>query len=308
MKKAALIVIYVCIVVLIVPLITVKLCINKREKEKYVNVYIKDEDRVEKMEVSQYLKEVVSAEMPAEFALEALKAQAVACRTYLENRRGNNDASHKGGDICTDYTHCKAWIREADRKSAWGNKADEYWEKISRAVDETENVIITYKGSPISALFHSTSSGHTENAKDVWGNDVPYLVSVESEGCLHSPKYKSEYSCTADEFKTTILDNVENANPDSELFSDIKRSEAGGIITLKVLGAEIKGTTFRTIFDLRSTNVQLELMGDTVKMSVLGYGHGVGMSQYGAGYMAAQGSSYKDILHKYYTGVEIVEK
>lgn len=311
MKKISLFVIYICILTLIVPLLTINICINIWEKEKYINVYVKNEDKVEKMEISQYLKEVVAAEMPASFSFEALKAQAVAARTYLENRRmsGDSDEAHKGADICTDYTHCKAWLSEADRRNAWEeDKRDEYWDKISKAVDETENEIITYDGKPISAVFHSTSSGKTESAKDVWGSDIPYLQSVESEGDLYSPKYNSEFICSIDEYKNRISERVENTNPDAELFSDIIRSDAGGIISLNVMGVTINGTEFRNIFGLRSTNVQFETVENNIHMNVLGYGHGVGMSQYGADYMGTQGSTYKEILAKYYIDTKLEKK
>ena len=158
----------------------------------------------------------------------------------------------------------------------------------------------------ISAVFHSTSSGKTENAEDVWGNKVPYLVSVVSEGDELSPKYSSEFSCDVNEFYGKISEYTKNADINHEIFSDIKRSEAGGIISLKVYGVEIKGSEFRNIFNLRSTNIQLEREGDNIIMKVSGNGHGVGMSQYGAEFMAKNGKDYKDILKKYYPGTEII--
>ena len=308
LKKVVFVILYICILTIVIPFISVKIGINHFKKENYINVYIKSEDKVEKMNTSQYLKEVVAAEMPAEFSFEALKAQAVAARTYLENRKisNTNDEAHKGADICTDSTHCKAWKRESEIKNSWEkDKCDEYWDKISRAVEETQGQILTYKGKPISAVFHSTSSGITESAKDVWGNDIPYLQNVQSEGDLHSPKYHSEYLCSIDEYKNNIEKNIKNTNPDSQPFSDILRSPAGGIITMKVYGAEIKGTDFRSFFGLQSTNIQLEIKENNVYMSVLGYGHGVGMSQYGAAYMGSHGSSYKDILSTYYPGTTL---
>jgi len=311
MKKILLIIFYIFILTLIVPFIVVRICINNNEKEKYINVYVKAEEKVREMEVSQYLKEVVSAEMPAEFEFEALKAQAVAARTYLERKKelNENDEAHKGAVICTDSTHCKAWISEEERRKMWNSeKNDEYWDKISRAVDETEDEILMYKGEIVNAVFHSTSSGKTENSADVWGNDVPYLKSVESEGDLFSPKYKSEFSCSEEEFKNKITEKVENAVSEAELFSDIVRSEAGGIISMKVLGVDMKGTEFRNIFGLNSTNIQFQVENGFVHMSILGYGHGVGMSQYGADYMASQGYNYKDILLKYYQGTELLKK
>ena len=283
---------------------------KKDEPYKTISVYIKAEDKVCDMDMSQYLKEAVAAEMPAEFEPEALKAQAVAARTYLVNRikADNPDAKkeHNGAQICTDSTHCKAWMSEADRKNAWEkDKADAYWKKISDAVESTSGIIITYNNAPISAVFHSTSSGFTENAKDVWGGDVPYLVSVESKGDEASPKFHSELVLSVEDFKKKAEENIDGVNWDSGLFSDIERSGAGGIKTIKLGGVEIKGSKLRSIYGLRSANIDIYEENENVYMEVTGFGHGVGMSQYGANYLASQGMKYEDILKTYYTGVEV---
>lgn len=278
-----------------------------------ISVYIKEEDRVCDMNINQYLKEVVSAEMPAEFNSEALRAQAIAARTYLINRmrayqKSQTPPEHKGAYICTDATHCKAWISEEKRRELWGKeKSDLYWDKISNAVDSTGKLILTYNNEPISAVFHSTSSGFTENAKDVWGGEAAYLVSVKSEGDTASPKYSSEKEITIDEFKRIAEENISGVNWDNQLIGDIVRSDAGGIKTIAVGGIAVKGTDFRFMYDLRSTNIEFEITDSTVKMKVLGYGHGVGMSQYGANYLAENGSNFEDILKTYYTGVELCE-
>ena len=283
------------------------------EDERTVSVYIKNEDKVLEMNESQYLKEVVAAEMPASFELEALKAQAVAARSYLRSRQNAYKVSgappeHKGADMCTDPTHCKAWISEEKRRESWGADADENWDKIKRAVEETKGEVITYNGEVISAVFHSTSSGRTESSKDVWGGDRPYLVGVESKGDELSPKYKSEKEMSLDEFKKTAKANIEGVDFEKGVIGDIARSEAGGILTIEIGGVSVKGTVFRKIYDLRSTNVQVKIDGGRVFFDVTGFGHGVGMSQYGANYLAAQGKSYIDILKTYYTGVEIIKE
>jgi len=285
---------------------------DKKKPEPYdsISVYIASLDTVREMEMSQYLKEVVAAEMPAEFEPEALKAQATAARTYLVNRiqAENKDAKerHKGGDICTDSTHCKAWLSEAERKAAWGEEnADAYWKKISDAVESTSGILITYEEKPISALFHSTSSGFTENAVDIWGGSVPYLVSVESKGEENSPRFTSERTLTIEEFKQIAEGNFEGINWEKGLIGEITRSDAGGIKTIEIGGVTVKGTQFRLCYELRSTNVNLEISQDNITMYVTGFGHGVGMSQYGANYLASQGMDYKEILKTYYTGVEV---
>ena len=281
-----------------------------REPMDEISVYVKAQDAVVSMATAQYLKEVVAAEMPAAFEPEALKAQAVAARTYLLNRvnvhrSGTEIPQHKGADICTDSTHCKAWICEADRRASWESDADTNWEKISAAVDDTTGIVITYNQEPISAVFHSTSSGYTENAKDVWGGNVPYLVSVASLGEEQSPRYQSEVNLSFDEFKAIGTQHIQNVDWNKALISDIVRSDAGGIISITVGGVPLKGSVFRTIFGLRSTNAQITMADDRVIMQVKGFGHGVGMSQYGANYLAGQGKNYVEILKTYYTGVDV---
>jgi len=314
LKKILLFLLFILVITLIIPVIVYykygKYEQPPEESEDIISVYVTSEDKVVEMSKSQYLKEVVSAEMPADFHIEALKAQAVAARSYLTSRmnaykQSEKPKEHKGADICTDPTHCKAWISQEKRMESWGDSAKSNWDKISRAVDETSGQIITYNNEVISAVFHSTSSGRTENSKDVWGGDRPYLVSVESPGDLYSPKYKSEKSISVEEFKKTISNNIENVDFNKELVGEIERSEAGGIITISVGGVEIKGSKLRTLFDLRSTNINVTVTGDTVNFDVTGYGHGVGMSQYGANYLANQGTNYIDILKTYYQGVEI---
>ncbi|MCD8180131.1 MAG: stage II sporulation protein D [Firmicutes bacterium] len=275
-----------------------------------VSVYSADAGCAEDMDINQYLKCVVAAEMPADFETEALKAQAVAARTYLYSRiedaeNGNTAEVHNGATVCTDSAHCQAYISEEERRASWGADADENWDKISAAVEETAGRIMTYDGEIISAVFHSTSSGSTEAAVDVWGADVPYLQSVESEGDRLSPKYSSNLTLSEEEFKSKIDENVSGTDWTGELVSNITRSDAGGIISLDVGGVNIKGSELRNIFSLSSANVELTRENGNITMSVKGYGHGVGMSQYGANYLASQGMGYEEILKYYYTGVEI---
>lgn len=316
MKKIFITILILSVIIVGIPLTTV-LFFKSSKKDNNVNitekilVYIKEEDKVVNMDINQYLKEVIAGEMPAEFNTEALKAQAVAARTYLINRiitykNSEIPEVHKGGYICTDSTHCKAWISEEKIKEKWDKeKRDFYWKKISDAVDNTDDIIITYKGSPISAVFHSTSSGYTENAKDVWGSDVKYLVSVKSDGEEKSPRYYSEVELTHDEFKKIATENIENVNFNDELIGKIIKSDAGGIIYIDIGNVKVKGTDFRFIYGLRSTNVQITITDTTIKMSVKGYGHGVGMSQYGANHLAGEGKNYEEILKTYYTNVEL---
>lgn len=278
------------------------------ETAQQVKVYIKQNDSVQSMDVSTYLTGVTAAEMPSDFEIEALKAQAVAARTYLVSHiNAQVSDEHKGAQICTDSTHCQAWVSEDNFKSVREN-ANEKWNKIRNAVSSTEHEIITYKKQPISAVFFSASSGYTEDAKDVWGKDTPYLRRVKSEGDELSPRYKSEETFTSDEFINKAAEKIEGIDRSKKLYGNIKRSKSGGIITLEICGTEIKGTEFRSIYGLRSTNAELSEENGTVKIEVTGFGHDVGMSQYGANYLAAKGRDYKDILKHYYSGVKIEKR
>lgn len=292
---------------LFIPLIIVSLLSGTNDSPlETVSVYLNSEDRVEEMDIDEYLKCVVAAEMPADFEEEALKAQAVAARTYLKTHMLNEPPEeHKGAAVCADSAHCQAYISEAERRASWGDNANANWEKISEAVEDTGNLIMTYDGAPISAVYHSSSSGRTERAADVWGEDIPYLQSVESEGDLRSPKYKSEVRMSADDFKRIASENIEDIDWNSGLYGNISRSKAGGIVTLDVGGKSIRGTEFRKMFDLNSTNVELSGDSENIIMSVKGYGHGVGMSQYGANYFASEGEKFEEILKTYYLGVKI---
>ena len=309
MKKLLVILFIVIFITLILPLCIIRLVGKLGIPKEYeppdsagtVAVYLSDEGRVADMDINAYLTGVVAAEMPADFEYEALKAQAVAARTYLYSRMeqlasGNISESHNGAAVCTDYTHCQAYT---DREAP---------DNIISAVNETTGEYMTYNGEIISALFHSTSSGATEAAVDVWGSDVPYLQSVPSVGDMESPKYLSSLTLSAEDFKATAEETLDGTDWSNPLFSDIERSKAGGIITLKIGGVSVRGTDFRTMYGLRSTNAELTEKDGNVIMSVRGYGHGVGMSQYGADYMAKNGSSYDEILKTYYTGIEIVKK
>jgi len=324
MKKTIFVIIAVAVVTVLLPtLIIYNTCGFYKAKDKKQNVtaadedvikvYIKNEDKVEEMNINDYLVGVVAAEIPASFNDEAIRAQAVAARSYLIShinsyKTAGVPENHKGADTCTDHTHCQAWMSESDRKAAWNeNEADSNWEKIKKAVLDTSGEVMVYDGAVINAVFHSTSSGKTENAVDVWGSDVPYLKSVESVGEENSPKFSSEVDISVDEYKNIVLTELGSEGIDwsKGLYGDIVRSEAGGIVSMTVGGKSVKGTAFRTAFGIRSTNVDISEADGRIHMSVRGYGHGVGMSQYGANYLAGEGKDYKEILKTYYTGVEI---
>lgn len=260
----------------------------------------------ENMEFEKYILGVVMAEMPATFDSEALKAQSVAARTYALAKMKSESGimAHRGADVCDDFAHCQAYITEKKAKSNWNKNASEYLKKCKNAVDDTEGEIMIYDGEPIKAVFHSSSSGKTENARDVWGGSVDYLVSVESPGERECPSHESEVSVGIEDFKEKVKKEYK-ADFSKEIIGEAEYNDSGSVKSLSVGTVRIKGTEIRKMFDLRSTSFKAEVVGDKVIFRVVGNGHGVGMSQYGANYLAKSGYDYKQILKRYYSGVEI---
>ena len=214
--------------------------------------------QVTEMDLNQYLWGVVAAEMPASFSQEALKAQAVAARTYALNK--GPASNHPDADLCTDYACCQAWIARDKAQGNWGDKAAEYTNKITTAVAETGNQVILYQGQLIDAVFHSSSSAATQDAGDP-----------------------------------------------ASWVGTIQRTQSGSVHAITIGGVTVSGAQARQIFSLRSASFDVSLSGDTFTFSVTGFGHGVGMSQYGADAMAEEGKGYVEILQHYYTGVTVEE-
>ncbi len=274
-----------------------------------VSVNIKMEDgTVAALSLDKYLWRVVAAEMPASFEPEALKAQVVAARTYTLAKMGHTTENHPDADVCTDINCCQAYIDPTQASANWGTNAEAYTLKIATAVADTDSMVIYYSGQPIQALFHSSSAGKTVDAVEVWGNDVPYLVSVDTPEGDEVPNYHSSVSVTPEEFKTRFLaeypDAVLDGTPDT-CFSGPTLNSAGGVASMTVGGVTVRGSVLRSLFSLRSTYFTVSATAQEITFSVTGYGHGVGMSQYGANTLAAQGKTWEDIIHWYYTGVTI---
>lgn len=277
-----------------------------------IKVYITKEDKVVEVPIEEYVKSVVSGEMPAGFEVEALKAQSVAARTYVAAKRGRPCDIAKGGDVC-DTTHCQVYIGKEERITKWEDKGQEYWDKISKAVDETKGKVLAYNKELVQyPQFFSTSSGMTENSKDVFSGDLPYLVSTESIGEEEvAPRFNGEVKLDINKFVETINAKFQDAkltvNNLSEQINIISRSNAGGVKEIKLGEATVRGLDFRLAIGLNSTNFQYTISNDAIIFTTKGYGHGVGMSQWGANVMAKNGSDYSSILKHYYTGIELEE-
>ena len=277
------------------------------DTERTIDVLQKD-GSVTTMTMGDYLWSVVAAEMPASFELEALKAQTVAARTYALRKMTYGSANHPDADVCTDHTCCQAYITPEDAQANWGENAQVYTARIQNAVSGTDGIVALYDGKPIDAVFFSSAAGQTVDAVEVWGNSVPYLTGVESPEGEEVPNYHTTVTLSAEEFKTAFLE----AHPDADLsgtpdswLGNITPNSAGGVESIVVGGITVSGTEMRTLFSLRSTSFTVTEQDGQFTFSVTGYGHGVGMSQYGANAMAKEGSTYEEILKWYYTGISL---
>lgn len=280
------------------------------QKDGGVQLAVKNGDAVEIMALDVYLQGVVRGEMPASFELEALKAQAAAERTYIyyQLAAGRKEA-HPNADVCTDPSCCNAWLSEEAAREKWGGDFDGWESRIEDAVAATDGQVALYDGQPILAVFHSSSAGKTAGAGDVWSGDMPYLRSVDSpEGEETVPNYYSAAEFTAAEAKALLAqahpELTFSGGPD-KWFGAVEKDESGRVGTVEVCGAPLRGVEVRRIFSLRSACFTIDAAADRVTFRVTGYGHGVGMSQYGANELARQGRTWQEILLWYYADITI---
>ena len=274
-------------------------------RDVYIPVLV--DETVEELPLTQYLCGVVAAEMPASYDSEALKAQAVAACSYMVYRSINEpDApEHKGAWVCNDPSHCKGYLSPIQMKQTWGEENyPQYYAKIASAVGAVAGQIMTFDGEPVNAVFHAISAGKTETAADVWGQDVPYLQAVESFVDVNAAQYLSTVDYTKQELYRLL--SILNPQIKEDLtVGEIARTDSGGVRTAEIGGVGFTGAQLRSALSLRSTNFEIAQKEDRFTFTVKGYGHCVGMSQHGAGQLAAAGMSYTDILKTYYTGVFI---
>lgn len=282
------------------------------QKYKTIKLLHTDTGKVEELNIDEYLYGVVSSEMPASYEVEALKAQAVVARTYTIYQAMNNSGKHENADICDNYACCQAWISKEERLAKWATEeAESNWNKIVDAVNSTSGKIITYEGNPINAFFHANSGGVTESSLNIWGGvDYPYLKSVETAGEDGYTQYSSEVKLTKEE----LLNKIKEKYPDcvidftqQDCIKILEYTTSGRVKTIKFGNKEVAGTEARTLLGLKSTNFNVIIEGENVVFSVIGYGHGVGMSQTGADALAKSGSNYEEIIKHFYTNVEIIE-
>lgn len=247
--------------------------------------------------LKEYIIGVVACEMPASFEIEALKAMSVASRTYAMYKLENN----KNYDLYNNDDQC--YITNNEMKNKWGKNFNKYYTRIENVVDETSNQYMTYKDDVIISFYFSISNGYTENVENVFSEKLDYLKSVDST-------FDSEYNYKKDSMEFSLDDFLKKLNIKDKLIKDIniERSETGRVNYIYINDNKFKGTKFRTLLNLKSTDFNISVYNNLVKIETKGYGHGVGMSQYGANVLAKRGYSYDEILKYYYTGVNIVNK
>lgn len=268
-------------------------------------LYVCSTGEIKQLELEEYVCCVLLAEVPYSYEYEALRAMAVAVRTYCLRRiEGENDyTKHFSADLCDDYTHCLGYVSLDEAKIRWGeDNADEYYAAVKKAVDSTVGEVLYYDSELIDAVFHSNSYNYTESAKNIWGYDVPYLTSVTTyENAEISKKVYS---------KDELIVMLENAGisvnkdigPD-EMIEGVTKNKSGRVENIALCGKSITGRRTREIFGTRSTCFDLEFDGEYFVFTSRGSGHGVGLSQFGCEQMAEEGADYKEILSHYYTGI-----
>ena len=329
MKKTIGIVLSVLVCIFLIPVIftsrrIVKTSNSKEDKEEeltianypyhnYATITLlhQDTNQVEEVKLDDYIACVVSAEMPVNYDLEALKAQAIVARTYTIYKM-TTSKKHENADICDKSTCCQAWIAKKDRLKKWKEEeANQNWNKILQAVNDTVGKIITYQGKPINAFFHANSGGKTEVPFYVWGGSgYPYLQVVETAGEEAYSQYQSEAKFTKAELTKKIKEKHQDFKIDwkeKDCIKIVERDDSNRVITVKIGNLNLSGVETRTLLGLRSANFTVKIQNDTILFQVIGYGHGVGMSQTGADAMAKQGKNAEEIIQHFYTGVQITQ-
>ncbi len=264
-------------------------------EEKTVTIKNNETKEEKNLELEEYIIGVVAGEMPASFEIEALKAQAIAARSYAMNKINTSNETY---DLVTDVTN-QVYITTDEMKNKWQSEYDYYYEKIKNAVLETQGLVMKYNDEIISAYYFAMSNGSTEDVSLVFGESKDYLQSVDSSWDENVKNFTVETNITKEEFCKKL-----DISCDDIIIKDIKRSETNRVNEITINNKKFKGTEVRSLLNLRSTDFDIEI-NESIKITTKGYGHGVGMSQYGANEMAKNGSTYEEILKHYYNNIEI---
>lgn len=288
------------------------------EENSLLQIYIVQTGALQEIELEDYVRGVVAAEMPASFHPEALKAQAVAARTYAWQKAGPGGGccpSHPGAALCTESTCCQAWLDDQGAQEKWpAGEADFYLERIAEAVRSTQGQVLTYTGQLITAVYHSTCGGKTEAAAELWsggGQAYPYLQSVDCPYCRSSPAYHQELAMELSAYAAALQGEKEAlpvlAEGNLPLLEVVQKSSSGRNLLLRLgrPGRLYSGSEVRRLLGLPSTHFHWRVEGEKIIFSVRGNGHGAGMCQYGANGLARAGMDYTEILNYYYRGAVV---
>lgn len=269
---------------------------------EYFRVYDAETNNITEMPKNEYIFGVVAAEMPALYHPEALKAQAVAAYTFALTRKAEN--KNNKYDITTASSTDQSFISKEAATLKWGEDAPVYIEKIEKAIAETENLVLTYNGKPITAVYHAISSGKTESSADIWGVELPYLIPVASEDDRLAQNYQTEISFSEAELRNLI---PEFREAETVSFGQSLKTDSGTVKEIEACGKTISGDELRNLLNLRSANFTVAQSSGVFTFTIYGYGHGVGMSQNGADCMAKKGCGFREILNHYYPNCQIEE-
>ena len=316
MRKYALLCCALAVIMITVPLISVRYMRVEGGSENIssesdlprdtIDVMMSNTGSVKTLKMREYIIGSLSGEMSASYHKEALKAQAVACYTFALYVASREEKRPEGADISDDSTVYQSYIDEDARKKKWGDDFEKNEKIMSEAVDDVFGQYLEYDGKPAMAAYHAMCSGKTESAANVWGKSVSYLKSTVSSGDKLAPNYETCQKVSADEFKRILfkkgLTYGDYPTDASKWIGDIERYDSGVVKYVDICGKKISGTDIRSLFSLKSADFDISFADGGFTFTCRGNGHFVGMSQYGADYMARQGSSYDEILNHYYPG------
>lgn len=280
--------------------------------ESEYKVFLSQSGEVITMTPKEYLRGATAAEMPLEYPDEALKAQIIAAHTYAVSykirERSSPTATLAGADISDDPAVGQSYISDAEIKKLYPDDWEEQIAHLDKLIEEVGDLIIIYEGEPIVATYHAISCGMTESAQNIWGAYSPYLVGVDSSGDEQSPDFLSKVLLSQDEVKAALEEaGCELPSDPKKWFSELLRTPAGYVSAAKIGGVSLTGMQLREMFGLRSACFEVTYKNSGFTFAVKGWGHGVGMSQYGAGALAREGKSYSEILKTYYKGISFCE-
>ncbi|TFJ92241.1 stage II sporulation protein D [Lentibacillus salicampi] len=265
-----------------------------------VEVMRANSEQVETVPLETYVSRVVASETPAEFELEALKAQALAARTFIVNRLLHQDGADQS-DV-TDTTSDQVYHNDQELRQSMGSDYEEEMAKIKKAVAATKGEILTYENNPITAAYFSTSNGYTENSEDYWDNKVPYLRSVESPWDTNTQKFMDQKIFTKTELEESLGADLPTLD---KLSMEVSRTEGNRVDQLTMGEKSYSGRKIREELGLKSSDFSIEKKNDHLIFTTKGFGHGIGMSQFGANGMAEDGKTYQEIVKHYYQGVDV---